>query len=102
MDPRPSDTLLDGVGMSEWVIGQTHEFFDGGRSFFSISGIYTYTYADGGVAYGTWEMPQDGSDGVVCTHFRHGFSRCDRYVQSNGRLLLITEDGERFPVRISY
>lgn len=99
MGPRPADTPLDAQGMSEHVIGQTHEFFDGDRSFFSISGTYTYTYADGGVAYGHWEMPAGGTDGVICTFFRHGFSRCDRYVQNKGRILLITEEGTRFPVR---
>lgn len=99
LSPRAGDVLLSAAQMSELVIGQTHEFYDGGRSFFSISGTYTYTYVDGGTAYGEWDMPEAGQAGVVCTYFRHGFSRCDRYVLSSGRLLLITEDGTRFPVR---
>ncbi len=96
---RPTDQVLDRAAMLDAVIGETHEFFDGGRSFFSVSGSYSYTYADGGIAYGTWAMPADGRDGIICTTFRHGFSRCDRYVSNSDRLVLITESGDRFPVR---
>ena len=99
--PRESDVLLDQTEMIEDVVGQTHEFFDGGQSFFSISGSYSYTYPDGGIAYGRWDIPNDVAPGVICTYFRHGFSRCDRYVRSNGRLLLITDSGDRFPIRES-
>lgn len=96
---RPSDEVLDRAAMLDAVIGATHEFFDGGRSFFSVSGSYSYTYPDGGIAYGTWDLPAAGEDGVICTAFRHGFSRCDRYVANKGQLVLITETGDRFPVR---
>ena len=96
---RTTDQVLDRAAMMAAVIGATHEFFDGGRSFFSVSGSYSYTYPDGGIAYGTWTLPQDGQDGVICTAFRHGFSRCDRYVENKDRLVLITESGDRFPVR---
>ena len=101
MAPRAGDAVLDAPAMRAVVIGQTHEFFDGGRSFFSISGSYSYTYPDGGVAYGDWQLPAGGADGVICTEFRHGFARCDRYVRSGGRLVLITEDNLRFPVRVN-
>lgn len=94
--PRPNDTVLDANAMAQEVIGRSHEFFDGGVSFFSVSGTYTYTYPDGGRAYGTYSV-QDG--GVVCSDFSHGFSRCDMYVHDGTRLVLITSDGARFPVR---
>ena len=44
------------------------------------------------------ELRDDGS-GVVCSAFDNGFSRCDMYVDDGARLVLITEDGTRFPVR---
>ena len=93
---RDGDVVFDTARMQMDVVGQTHEFFDGGRAFFSISGSYSYTYPDGGVAYGNYEV-RDG--GVVCTRFNHGFSRCDVYVENAGRWLLINEAGDRFPVR---
>ncbi|MEL7115423.1 MAG: hypothetical protein AAGP08_07495 [Pseudomonadota bacterium] len=98
---RDSDVVLDRAAMDSQVIGETHEFFDGGQSFFSISGTYTYTYSDGLRAYGRWEWPTDGREGVVCTIFRHGFERCDLYVRNGDRLVLITADGLRLPVRLN-
>jgi len=41
--PRSTDTVLDRAAMIAQVVGKTHEFFDGGRSFFSVSGSYSYT-----------------------------------------------------------
>ncbi len=97
--PKPTDRVLDAAAMAEKVVGRTHEFFDGGVSFFSVSGTYSYTYSDGGRAYGAWELRDSGNDGVICTSFAAGFSRCDMYVHDGTRLVLITEDGTRFPVR---
>ncbi|MEM8538010.1 MAG: hypothetical protein AAGF56_09130, partial [Pseudomonadota bacterium] len=75
---------------------RSHEFFDGGVSFFSVTGSYSYTYPDGGIAYGNYALREGG---VVCSTFNHGFSRCDMYVNDGTRLVLITEGGTRFPVR---
>ena len=96
--PRESDVVLNAAAMQAQVVGRTHEFFDGGVSFFSVSGTYSYTYSDGGRAFGTYQVEQDRS-GVVCSAFDAGFSRCDMYVQAGDRLVLITQDGTRFPVR---
>ena len=93
---RTGDQLLDSDGMQDQVVGRTHTFFDGGRSFFPITDTYTYTYPDGGVAYGRYEMR---GDGVVCTFFNHGYERCDAYVRTGERLVLITSHGPRFPVK---
>ncbi len=98
-EPRSDDRVLDADAMAQEVVGRTHEFFDGGVSFFSVSGTYSYTYSDGGRAYGTWELQDAGAGGVICTSFAAGFSRCDMYVHDGTRLVLITEDGTRFPVR---
>ena len=97
--PRSTDVALERSEMNAIVIGATHEFFDGGKSFFSISGSYSYTYTSGQIAYGTWSYPADGAPGVICTHFRIGFERCDMYVRSGERLVLLTHDGLRLPVR---
>ncbi len=92
---REGDTVLNDRQMAA-LSGVRHVFFDGGTSFFSETDRYTYTYPDGGVAHGRYEIRIDGQ---VCTSFTHGFERCDTYVQSGSRLVLITEDGTRFPVR---
>ena len=96
---RESDRVLDAAGMAADVVGRTHQFFDGGESFFSISGTYTYTYSDGGRAFGRYALQDDGQNGVVCSEFDNGFSRCDKYVHDGTRLVLLTEDGDRFPVK---
>ena len=96
---RDSDRVLDADGMAADVVGRTHEFFDGGVSFFSVSGTYTYTYTDGARSYGSYALKDDGQDGVVCSDFDNGFSRCDKYVHDGTRLVLLTEDGNRFPVK---
>ena len=73
------------------------EFFEGGVSRYSVGGSYSYTYAnDGGTAYGSFEV---AADGLLCIAFRNGRSRCDRFVRSHGRLVMITESGDRFPIR---
>lgn len=96
---KNSDRVLDATAMSSDVVGRTHQFFDGGESFFSVSGTYTYTYSDGGRAYGTYTLQDAGAGGVVCSEFDNGFSRCDMYVHDGERLVLLTEDGNRFPVK---
>jgi len=97
--PKASDQILDVESMAARVVGRTHEFFDGGISFFSVSGTYTYTYSDGGRAYGQYALQDDGAGGVFCSSFDNGFSRCDMYVDDGTRLVLLTEDGTRFPVK---
>ncbi|WP_147126348.1 hypothetical protein [Shimia ponticola] len=93
---RDGETVLSAADMVDTLKGHTHEFHDGGRSFFSITESYSYTYPDGGIAYGRYEI-RDG--GVVCTFFNHGFERCDTYVRNGNRLILINQDGLRFPVK---
>ena len=93
---RPGDIALGPAEMVQTLKGRTHTFFDGGRSFFSITDSYSYTYPDGGVAYGSYEI---GDGGMVCTYFNHGFERCDTYVRNGDRLILINENGLRFPVK---
>ena len=77
------------------IVGKSLQYFDGGVSKFSAGGAYSYTYLGGGTSFGSFEIADDGT---VCIAFRNGWSRCDRYALSGDRLVLLTEDGERFPV----
>ena len=95
-------TLLDqDVALTrEEVLALTHNrqviFYEGGQSRYSVGGAYSYTYQGGGTAFGRFEV---GQDGVVCIDFRNGRSRCDQFVHSHGRLVMITQSGDRFPIR---
>ncbi len=79
--------------------GQSFVFFDDGEAAFGADGAYSYTYSaanGGGTLWGSYHI---GPDGSVCIDFVNGFSRCDLYVHSGNRVVLITETGERYPVR---
>jgi hypothetical protein len=96
--PRDSDTMFDQTDLDSRLRGETITFFDDGQSEFYADGRYTYTYAnDGGTAYGYFEVKDDST---ICVDFVTGFSRCDMYVtDASNRLVVITQSGDRFPVR---
>ena len=95
---RANDQVLDAAAMAQIADGGALTYFDDGVSLFSAGGAYSYTYANnGGTAFGRFRVEPDG---VICIDYRNGFSRCDKYVRNNGRLVLLTEDGERYPVKI--
>jgi len=90
---RTGDEVLESDALARIADGAALTYFDDGVSLFSAGGAYSYTYANnGGTAYGTFRIE---ADGVICIAYRNGFSRCDKYVRNNGRLTLVTEDGER-------
>ena len=93
---RGSDEALSAEEIGTSVVGRTLTFYDDGQSKFSAGGSYSYTYGGGGTAFGTFEV---GADGVICISYANGWSRCDKYVRSGDRLVVLTEDGERYPVR---
>ena len=93
---RDGDVILDQQALSELSQGAALTFFDDGTSRFSAGGSYSYTYASGESAFGRFEI---GEQGQICIQYRNGFGRCDTYVRNAGRLVLLTEKGERFPVR---
>ena len=96
---RPTDSRFDRETVAVAVTGRTLTFYDDGVSRFSAGGAYSYTYSEvngGGSQYGTWEP---GEDGIICIDYRNGFSRCDMYVEADGRIVVLTEEGGRFPVR---
>ena len=98
-DIRPTDGRFDAEGVAAAVTARVLTFYDDGQSRFSPGGAYSYTYsaANGGSSqFGTWEA---GEDGQIWIAYRNGLSRCDLYVEADGRLVVLTEDGGRYPVR---
>ena len=96
---RDSDERFDVPGLSAALTGRSLTFFDDGVSRFSAGGSYSYTYGvqnGGGSQFGTFTVMPGG---IVCILYRNGFDRCDMYVRSGGRIVVLTEDGERYPVR---
>ena len=93
---RTTDRALDAAETQALTEGQTLTFYDDGRSTYSAGGAYSYTYASGQTALGAYRIEDDGT---VCIAFRNGFGRCDRYVENAGRIVLLTEKGERYPIR---
>ena len=93
---RQGDVLFDQANLTARLSDQSITFYDGGSSRFTVEGIYGYTYAGGGTALGRYTV---GEDSTVCITYENGFARCDLYVTNNARLIVITEDGDRYPVR---
>jgi len=93
---RADDQPLSTAELRDQLVGNTLVFFDNGRSVYAANGEYSYTYGEGGTWLGHYELKEDG---VACTTFVTGSTRCDLIVQSGTRLTLITEDGLRFPIR---
>jgi hypothetical protein len=95
---RPGDARIAAAALDARLRGQILTFFDDGEAHFYEDGRYTYAYdlGRGGYAYGYFEVT---GDGTVCIAFLNGFARCDTYVENDGRLVLVTRAGERFPIR---
>lgn len=90
------DRVLDRRSFADAIEGRTLTYYTGGTSRYSAGGAYSYSYAGGDTAFGVYRVE---ADGTVCVAFRNGRARCDRFVQRDGRLILLTEKGDRFPVR---
>lgn len=90
------DVALSREEVVEVTAGEVLTFYDGGRSKYSVGGAYSYTYDQGSTAFGSFTV---GADGLVCIAYRNGRSRCDRFVHSHGRLVMLTANGDRFAVR---
>lgn len=94
---RATDTELDQAGLTALLSGQVIEFFDGSKSTYRENGRYEYTYTDDGPVWaGAYRME---AESVVCVDFDNGSARCDVIVKDGARVVLITVDGLRFPVR---
>ena len=90
------DTTLSHDQVVGLTAGQVLTFYEGGQSRYSAGGAYSYSYESGATAFGHFDI---GPGGEVCVTFVNGRMRCDRFVHSHGRLVLLTEDGGRYPVR---
>ena len=91
------DEPFEAAALASRLSGQIVEFFDGSKSRYGTGGDYGYTYTDAGPVWsGDWRT-EEGSR--VCVDFDNGSARCDRFVRSGERVVLITSDGTRFPVR---
>ncbi|MCV6594678.1 MAG: hypothetical protein OIF48_17135 [Silicimonas sp.] len=91
-DTRPSEAELD-----SYLAGQVIEFYDGSKSRYGRDGSYAYTYTDDDPPWtGRYAIPAPGE---VCVDFDNGSRRCDLLVSSGNRMVLVTADGLRFPVR---
>lgn len=95
--PKDGDEILDGFALTDVLAGQVLVFYDDGQSKYYDDGRYSYTYAgEGGAAYGYWAVDESGA---VCIEFLNEATRCDMYVMNGDRMILIDENGNRFPVR---
>ncbi|MCK8462636.1 hypothetical protein MUY35_02070 [Aliiroseovarius sp. S1339] len=93
---RPNDTRLSASELSDTLTGHTLTYHDGGTSAFEKDGHYTYTYGGGGTWLGEYVI---GADSTACVTFVTGISRCDLYIMNGTSLVVITEDGLRFPIQ---
>ncbi|WP_299351776.1 hypothetical protein [uncultured Shimia sp.] len=93
---RGGDNLFDEAGLQAALTGQTLVFYDDGQSVYGDDGSYSYTYGGGGTWEGQWRV---AADSVVCVTYVTEVTRCDRIVENAGRLVVLTEDGQRFPVK---
>ena len=94
---RPDDVRFSSADLTGALAGRTVEFFDGSKARYGTDGSYAYTYTDDDPPFIGQFTTDDESR--VCVVFDNGFDRCDTFVRSNGRLVLIIEDGTRFPAR---
>lgn len=93
---RAGDMPFSDAALHARLSGQTLVFFDDGASVYEADGKYNYTYGGGGTWYGHWKV---AGDSTVCVTFVTDVQRCDRIVENDGRLVVLTADGQRFPVR---
>ncbi|NND18296.1 MAG: hypothetical protein HKN98_06915 [Silicimonas sp.] len=94
---RGTDEVLNRTAMEDLLSGQVIEFFDGSKSRYETDGSYGYTYTDDGPVWSGRYRLMDQSQ--VCVDFDNGSARCDLIVRDGERVVLITTDGMRFPVR---
>ncbi|MEZ5779980.1 MAG: hypothetical protein R3E44_16625 [Paracoccaceae bacterium] len=93
---KPGDERFSKADLAEFIASNDVRFFDGGRSEYGPGEAYAYVYSNEDRAEGRYRIEQDGS---VCVDFINGFTRCDLYVRNGGRVLLIDEKGDRYPLR---
>ena len=94
---RDDDRVYGRAELREMLSGHAVEFFDGSVSRYRADGAYSYKYTETDRPWlGVYEV-LDG--GRVCVDYANGSRRCDTFVGDGARLVLIIDDGTRFPVR---
>ncbi|MEL6957828.1 MAG: hypothetical protein AAGL89_02610 [Pseudomonadota bacterium] len=95
---RSTDTLPDAEALTAQIHDRDLIYFDDGVSRYNSDGTYAWTYSEANGS-GIWPGTYAVTDNVICIAFESGAERCDMFVLSNGRLTLLTDDGQRYPVR---
>ena len=93
---REGDVPLGKADVAAFLGANEVRFYDGGQSEYGADGAYAYIYDGGDRAEGHYRIEDDGA---VCVDFVNGWSRCDLYVRNGGRVLLIDQKGDRFPLK---
>ncbi len=93
---RAGDRLLSEEELTAEIAGRTLLFYDDGQAYFGADERYSYTYLGGASSDGQYKIFPSS---LICIEFDNGFDRCDRLIENDGRLVLLTEDHLRFPVR---
>lgn len=96
---RDSDAVPSRDQLAETILDRDLEFFDGGVSHYATDSSYAWTYAaenGGGIWTGTHAI---NDDATVCVTFETNVERCDMFVIAGERLVMLSSDGQRFPVR---
>ncbi len=94
---RAGDVTFSQEDLADTLSGQAMQFFDDSTSTFRADATYAYRYtADGDDWTGRWTT-NDASQ--VCVDFDNGSARCDTIVRAGERLVMIIENGDRFPVK---
>ncbi|MDJ0823917.1 MAG: hypothetical protein QNJ16_00295 [Rhodobacter sp.] len=94
---RATDQVYDRQELSGMLSDHAVEFFDGSVSRYRADGVYSYKYTETDRPWlGTWSVPEAGQ---VCIAFENGSDRCDIFVSDGARMVMIIDNGTRFPVR---
>lgn len=96
---RSSDTIPTRSALLDMILDRDLEYYDGGSSRYSSDGTYAWTFGDnngGATLPGIYAV---GDNATICITYDTGSQRCDMFVFAADRLVLLSEDGHRYPVR---
>ena len=94
---KETDQTFEQAELTALLVDHAVEFFDGSVSRYRGDGAYSYKYQENDRPWlGIWRV---NTDSQVCVAFDNGSSRCDTFVSDGTRMVLVIENGMRFPVR---
>ncbi|MGB0659532.1 MAG: hypothetical protein ACPGNV_05065 [Mangrovicoccus sp.] len=94
---RPNDSFLTQDGIKTRLVGRRVTYKDKSASVYYKNGSYEYyAHEDAEPKPGRYKLYDHG---MICVTFKKGGARCDTYVRSVKKLVLITAGGTRYPVR---